>query len=134
MFWHCRFFGFVCTLTFFEIVPLALSTRIKEAYKQIRVLDVALNPVKRVFLSVVRFQDQVCIDEILEIRDENGELVAIDNNLHNNNGNSSGGAINNEAVNIILSQIQQIKHTLASQFDQLNGCYSNLRIELLEKY
>ena len=119
-------------LDFFVRVPLTLSTRIKEAYELIRVLDVGVNPVKRVFLAVDRFQDQVCIDEVLEVRDVNGELVAYDNN---NNGNRDcGGGINNDAINIILSQIQQLKQTMASQFEQLQQCYNNLRIEVLEKY
>lgn len=116
----------------FELVPLTLCNRIKEAYERIRVLDASINPVKRVFLSVTRHQDQVSIDEILEVRDDNGELVSIENN--NNNGGRGAGGINNSAVNIILSQIQQIKQNMAAQFDQLQQCYNNLRMELLEKY
>jgi hypothetical protein len=115
----------------FELVPLTLRSRIKEAYERIRVLDVEVSPVKRVFLSVTRYQDQVCIDEIVELRDNNGELVAVDCNTNNNN---RSGGVNNEAVNLILSQIQQIKQTMSTQFGQLEQCYNNLRIELLEKY
>ena len=87
---------------------------------------------KRVFLAVDRFNDQILIEEILEVRDENGELVARDDNLNNNNSRASG--INKEAVNILLSQIQQIKQTMSSQYNELQQCYNNLRIEILEKY
>ena len=58
----------------FVVVPLTMSERIKEAYAKIRVLDEAVNPVKRVFLAVDRFNDQVVIEEVLEVRDENGEF------------------------------------------------------------
>ena len=81
-----------------KLVPLTLSTRIKEAYELIRVLDVTINPVKRVLLHIYRNQDQVCIDEVLDVCDANGNLVPYDNNLSNNTGSRG---INNKAVNIV---------------------------------
>lgn len=49
-----------------ETAPLAISVRVQQAYEQIRVLDLNINPVKRVFfLAINRYQDMVTIDEIV---------------------------------------------------------------------
>ena len=114
-----------------ERVPLTLSTRIKEAYERIRVLDVGVNPVKRVMLEVNRDQDKLSIDEISEL-DENGELVG--STTPTNNNTRANGSQQNDRSNMILIKLQQLQHQAASNFDQQQQTTTNLRIEVLEKF
>ena len=53
-----------------RVLP-SLSRRIQQAYKELRVLDAAINPVQRVLLTVYQIQEPVCIDEILLLLDAN---------------------------------------------------------------
>ena len=106
-----------------KYVPLTLSTRIRERYETIRVLPATTNPVKRVFISVVRNQDQLNIDELVDVVDGQQRM-------NNNNNNSNN---NNDQLNLILLQIQQIKQAMAINFDQVNQSINNQRTEFGDK-
>jgi hypothetical protein len=111
-----------------EIAPLAISIRVQEAYERIRKLDVNVNPVKRVFLAINRYQDTVTIDEIIDVTGDHdaveGELQTRNNN-NNNNGNDT---------NILLIQMQQIRQSMTAHFDGMQQQQNNLRSEMLERH
>jgi hypothetical protein len=112
-----------------DYLPLTLSTRVREAYEVIRVLDVSINPVKRVFLSIVRANDQVIIDEMMEVTDEHGVLQQNNNTTNNNNRVQQ-----QDHINILFVQMQQLKHQFAIQYEQLQQSTNNLRTDFAEKY
>jgi hypothetical protein len=113
-----------------KYVPLNISTRVREAYQIIRVLDVSVNPVKRAFLKIVRNNDQVIIDEVLQ--ENGGELQQ--NNTTNNGSNAGVNNNTNDTINILFTQMQQMKHQLAVQFEQVHQSTNNLRTDFAEKY
>jgi hypothetical protein len=88
-------------------VPENLRNRICSQYEQIRLLEVNLNPVKRVQLSVYRVQEQLCID--------NAFLI------DNNNGNSNGENENNNQTQHPQQQQQ------AAQTNVMNGLMIQLQ-------
>jgi hypothetical protein len=112
-------------------VPLTIGTRIRERYETIRVLDAAINPVKRIFLNVYRYQDQVNIDDVVVLDEHGGEQGELQTRRNNNNG---GNNDNNTQFNTILVQMQQIKQSMAAQFDQINQSINNQRTETGEKF
>ena len=85
-------------------LPLTISSRIQQAYAEIRVLDVAVNPVTRVHLDIGRNQDRLCISEVELLRDDAGELVAV-----GNGGGSNVQQQQQQHTNTILLQMQQMK-------------------------
>ena len=56
-------------------VPHLIAERIQHQYSLIRVLEAAINPVQRILLTVYQIQEQLCIDEILPMLNERGELL-----------------------------------------------------------
>jgi hypothetical protein len=110
-----------------ETAPLAISIRVQQAYEQIRVLDLNINPVKRVFLAINRYQDTVTIDEIVRVDGDHddasqGELQTTRNNNNNND------------TNLLLTQMQQIRHSMAAHFDGIQQQQNNLRMEMIERH
>jgi hypothetical protein len=105
-------------------VPLTISSRIQQAYEEIRVLDINVNPVKRVHLNIDRVQDQLCITEVEALRNDAGELLA------GNNGTNS----QQEQTNPILLQMKQIKNQMAAQYDSLGQSINNLRADMSDKH
>lgn len=107
-----------------NIAPLTIATRIKEAYEKIRVLDLNVNPVKRVFIAIDRFQDTISITE--------AEGPA------NGSGRSGGGVggtnNNNNDNNMVLLIIQQFRAAVTAQFDSLQQQQNNFRSDTLEKF
>ena len=104
-------------------LPLTLVTRIKNAYGEIRVLDVGLNPVKKVRLDINRVQDQLFIDEIADDFVAGGLQAGVNNRQQNENN-----------TNTIMIQMQQIKQQMSTQYDFLQNNYNNLRTDINEKH
>lgn len=104
-------------------VPLTISTRVRERYEVIRVLDVSTNPVKRIFIEVNRHQDELTIDEI---SDEDHEQTQ-----RSMNGNNGDG--NNNQYNMVLVHIRRMQETMATGFDQVNQSINNQRTEFGDK-
>lgn len=109
-------------------VPLTICNRVQQAYERIRVLDVNVNPVKRVFLTINRFHDMLTIDEIVDVANNDVEQGLLQNNGNNNNNN------NNNDMNVLLVQMQQLRQAMTVNFDQMQQQQNNLRTDMLEKH
>jgi hypothetical protein len=104
-------------------VPLTIVSRIRQAYEEIRVLAVDVNPVEKVRLDVHRVQDRLMIDEMIIIdgdHDVAGGLLAYDRQQNNDTN--------------MMQQLQQIKEQIATQYNHIQQSVTNLRIEISEKH
>jgi hypothetical protein len=108
-------------------VPLTIASRIRQAYEAIRVLDIDVNPVKRVHLDIHRYQDRLMIDEvtIIEIGDDDDGGVAVGNTNRQQQ---------QQNMNVILSNMQQIKQQIATNYDIIMTSVNNLRSDISSKH
>jgi hypothetical protein len=102
-------------------VPLTISSRVRQAYEAIRVLDVGVNPVIRVHLRIDRVQDRLVIDEVQHVDGDGGIAGGEQQQQENSN-------------NAILSNMQQLRQQMATQYDTLQQSFNNLRSEIHAKH
>lgn len=99
-------------------VPDTIASRVRDAYATIRVLDVDVNPVKKVKLIVDRLEDRLVITE------EGNDVDADGNHRQQQQQNT----------NSVLSSLQQFKQQVATQFDIMQQSFTNLRSDITVKH
>ena len=95
-------------------VPPVLANRIQQAYEELRVLDAAINPVQRVLLTVYQIQERVCIDEVLPMVGEDGEIIPQQQQQGRN-------IITQDHINGIFVQLQQQRQQLEAAVERFES-------------
>lgn len=97
-------------------VPLRISSRIRQEYEKIRVLDIDVNPVKKVLLEIKRVEDRLVINELVGDADV------------------AGGTQQHGDTNTILLQMLQFKQDMTLQYDQIQQGFTNLASDVGAKH